>query len=164
MKSTRRLVRVETTQRRGSHRLSGGPCSQQPLTKPDDHPESFPGSHLGLTITSMLQGHFVYWKGLEPSELLEYDSYFVAFMQERPFQEGKPLSPKGERAAQSYSSIAIRLTTCWIIKSTWLPFVMRMTMNRVPSTTKNYLRTCLPMSVWRTPPRMRTRSTKGSGG
>jgi hypothetical protein len=33
----------------------------------DDHPESFSGSHLSLTITSMPQGHFVYSKGLEPS-------------------------------------------------------------------------------------------------
>jgi hypothetical protein len=30
--------------------------------------------------------------GLEPSELLEYDSRLVAFTQELPFQEGKPLS------------------------------------------------------------------------
>jgi hypothetical protein len=35
----------------------------------------------------------VYWKGLELSELLEYDSRLVAFMQELPFQKGKPLSP-----------------------------------------------------------------------
>jgi hypothetical protein len=39
-------------------------------SQPDDHPESFLGRHLGLTITSMPQGRFVYWKGLEPSELL----------------------------------------------------------------------------------------------
>jgi hypothetical protein len=38
----------------------------------------------------------VYWKGLEPSELLDYDSRLVAFMQELPFQEGKPLSPIAE--------------------------------------------------------------------
>jgi hypothetical protein len=25
----------------------------------------------------MLQGRFVYWKGLEPSELLEYDSFLM---------------------------------------------------------------------------------------
>jgi hypothetical protein len=54
-------------------------------SKSDDDPESFSGNHLGLTITSMPQGHFVYWNGLEPSELLEYDSRLVAFMQEIPF-------------------------------------------------------------------------------
>jgi hypothetical protein len=59
----------------------------------DDDPESFSCNHLGLTITSTLRGRFVYWKGLEPSELLEHDSRLVAFMQELPFQEGKPLSP-----------------------------------------------------------------------
>jgi hypothetical protein len=45
---------------------------------------------LGLTLTSTLQGHFVYWKGLEPSEVLDYDSCLVAF------QEGKPLFPISE--------------------------------------------------------------------
>jgi hypothetical protein len=44
----------------------------------------------------MPQGRFVYWTGLEPSELLEYDSCLVAFTQELPFQEGKPLSPISE--------------------------------------------------------------------
>jgi hypothetical protein len=36
---------------------------------------------------------FVYWKGMQPSELLEYDSYLVALTQELPFQDGKPLYP-----------------------------------------------------------------------
>jgi hypothetical protein len=35
------------------------------------------GNNLGLTITSTPQGRFVYWKGLEPSELLKYDSRLV---------------------------------------------------------------------------------------
>jgi hypothetical protein len=30
----------------------------------------------------------MYCKGMEPSELLEYDSRLVAFAQELPFQEG----------------------------------------------------------------------------
>jgi hypothetical protein len=30
---------------------------------------------------------------MEPSELHEYESHLVAFTQELPFQEGKPLSP-----------------------------------------------------------------------
>jgi hypothetical protein len=41
-------------------------------SQPDGHTESFSGSHLGLTITSTPQGRFVYWKGFEPSELLDY--------------------------------------------------------------------------------------------
>jgi hypothetical protein len=40
----------------------------------------------------MPQRWFMYLKGMEPSELLEYDSRLVAFTQELPFQEGKPLS------------------------------------------------------------------------
>jgi hypothetical protein len=35
----------------------------------------------------------MYWKGMEPSKLLEFDSRLVAFTQELPFQLGKPLSP-----------------------------------------------------------------------
>jgi hypothetical protein len=41
----------------------------------------------------MPQGYFLYWKGLEPSELHDYESRLVAFTQELPFQEGKTLSP-----------------------------------------------------------------------
>jgi hypothetical protein len=75
----------------------------------DDDSETFPGCHLGLTITSMPQSRFVYWKGMEPSELLEYDSRLVAFTQELPFQEGKPLSPiieegEGRTVLIDYSS------------------------------------------------------------
>jgi hypothetical protein len=38
----------------------------------------------------------MYWKGFEPSELLDYESRLVAFTQELPFQEGRPLSPIAE--------------------------------------------------------------------
>jgi hypothetical protein len=49
----------------------------------------------------MQQGRFAYWKGLEPSELLDYDSCLVAFTQELPFQEGKPVSPIAEEGDSS---------------------------------------------------------------
>jgi hypothetical protein len=51
----------------------------------DDDPKSFLGSHLGVTITTTPQGRLMYWKGMEPFEVLEYDSRLVAFMQELPF-------------------------------------------------------------------------------
>jgi hypothetical protein len=96
----------------------------------------------------------VYWKGTKPSELLDYDSRFVAFMQELPFQEGKPLSSISKEGDDSTELLEYshRLTTRRIVKSTWLPFAMRTTMSRVPSTTTNYSRTCLATSVRRTPP------------
>jgi hypothetical protein len=75
-------------------------CREAPIfdkyPDPDDDSRLFSGRHLGLTITSTPQGPFMYWKGMEPSELLEYDSRLVAFTQELPFQEGKPLSPIAE--------------------------------------------------------------------
>jgi hypothetical protein len=43
----------------------------------------------------------VYWKGFEPSELLDYESRLVGFMQELPFQEGRPLSPIAKEGESS---------------------------------------------------------------
>jgi hypothetical protein len=43
----------------------------------------------------------VYWKGFEPSELLDYESHLVAFTQELHFQEGRPLSPIAEEGESS---------------------------------------------------------------
>jgi hypothetical protein len=54
----------------GATTCRGGPALDN-HSQSDDDPESFLGSHLGLTITSMPQVRFMYWKGLEPSELLE---------------------------------------------------------------------------------------------
>jgi hypothetical protein len=68
---------------------------------PDGHTETFSGSLLGLTITSTPQGRFVYWKGFEPFELLNYESHLVAFTQELLFQEGRPLSPITEEGESS---------------------------------------------------------------
>jgi hypothetical protein len=71
-------------------------CRETPIfdnySDSDNNPEFFSESHLGLTITTMPQGRFVYWKGMDPSELLEYDSRLMAFTHELPSQEGKPLS------------------------------------------------------------------------
>jgi hypothetical protein len=47
-------------------------------SQPNDYPKLFSGNHLGLTITSTPQDHFVYRKGLVPFELLKYDSCLVA--------------------------------------------------------------------------------------
>jgi hypothetical protein len=43
----------------------------------------------------------MYWKGFEPSELLDYKSRLVAFTQELPFQEGRHLSPIAEEGESS---------------------------------------------------------------
>jgi hypothetical protein len=74
---------LTTSSSRGGLKDEGATaCREAPVldnhSQPDDYSELFTGHHLGLTITSMLQGHFLYRKGLEPSELLEYDSYLVA--------------------------------------------------------------------------------------
>jgi hypothetical protein len=56
----------------------------------------------------------VYRKGLELSELLEYDSHLVVFTQELPFQEGRSLShitevEEGSAELLKYSHTAERL-------------------------------------------------------
>jgi hypothetical protein len=43
----------------------------------------------------------VCWKGFESSELLDYESSLVVFMEELPFQEGIPLSPITEEGESS---------------------------------------------------------------
>jgi hypothetical protein len=58
----------------------GRPPALENYSQPDGHTESFLGSHLGLTITSTSQGRFMYWKGFEPSELLDYESRLVTFI------------------------------------------------------------------------------------
>jgi hypothetical protein len=51
------------------------------------------GAQQGLVITSTLQGRFVYWKGMKPSKLLDNnESRLVAYLEELPFQDGRPLS------------------------------------------------------------------------
>jgi hypothetical protein len=52
----------------------------------------------------------MYWKGFEPSELLDYESCLVAFTQELSFQEGKPLSPIAEEGESSIKLLEYSLT------------------------------------------------------
>jgi hypothetical protein len=51
----------------------------------DDDSEISPSCRLVLTITSTPQDRFVYWKGMEPSELIKFDSHLMAFIKELPF-------------------------------------------------------------------------------
>jgi hypothetical protein len=52
----------------------------------------------------------VYWKGFEPSELLDYESHLVAFMRELSFQEGRSLSPIAEEGETSTELLEYSLT------------------------------------------------------
>jgi hypothetical protein len=51
----------------------------------------------------------VYWKGFEPSELLDYKSRLVAFTQEVLFQECRPLSPIAEEGESSIELLKYNL-------------------------------------------------------
>ena len=65
----------------------------------DDKPISLIGHHLGLTIVSTSQGHFIYWKGLESPELLGLDACLIAYIPDLPYQEGNQLSPFQEEGS-----------------------------------------------------------------
>jgi hypothetical protein len=52
----------------------------------------------------------VYWKDLEPFELLDYESRLVAFTHELPFQEDKPLSPITKEGESSTELLEYSLT------------------------------------------------------
>jgi hypothetical protein len=43
-------------------------------------------------VTSTPEGHFVHWKGMSLSDLLEADDRLVAHLEPLPFQEGRPLA------------------------------------------------------------------------
>jgi hypothetical protein len=47
---------------------------------------------IDLMITSTLEGRFVHWKGMKPSDLLEAEDRLVAHLEPLPFQEGRPLA------------------------------------------------------------------------
>ncbi|RLN03049.1 hypothetical protein C2845_PM13G05970 [Panicum miliaceum] len=70
----------------------------------DDDPDSSTASHIGLSITTTAQDRFVYWKGMEPSELLDGDARLGAIVHELPFQKGRPLSPIREEVSGSSTS------------------------------------------------------------
>jgi hypothetical protein len=50
---------------------------------------------MNLTITSTLQGHFVYWKNSETNELVD-NLRLVAYIPDLPYPQGRPLPPTEE--------------------------------------------------------------------
>jgi hypothetical protein len=54
----------------------------------------------GLMITSTPEGHFVHWKGMKPSDLLEAEDRLVAHLEPLPFQEGRPLATMVEESTE----------------------------------------------------------------
>ena len=59
----------------------------------DNEPISIIGRHLDLTITSTSHGWFMYWKGMEPPELLGKDTRLVAYIPNLAYQEGTHVFP-----------------------------------------------------------------------
>jgi hypothetical protein len=54
----------------------------------------------GLMITSTPKGHFVHWRGMKLSDLLEDEDRLMAHLEPLPFQEGKPLATMAEESTE----------------------------------------------------------------
>ena len=113
-------------------------------------------------IATMAQGRFVYWKGIEPSELRD-GSRLVAYIQDMPYQEGRPLSPIADEGPRD--TVLVDYNTSHDEHSTkqhssWLPSEM----STKTSTLANYLTTSPPTSSQQTPLKMKMRSAEGRGG
>jgi hypothetical protein len=53
-----------------------------------------------MMITSTPEGHFVHWKGMKLSDLLEDKDRLVAHLEPLPFKEGRPLATMAEESAE----------------------------------------------------------------
>jgi hypothetical protein len=53
-----------------------------------------------LIITSIPEGRFVHWRGIELSDLLESKGRLVAHLEPLPFQEGRPLATVAEESTE----------------------------------------------------------------
>jgi hypothetical protein len=53
-----------------------------------------------LMITSIPEGRFVHWRGMELSDLLEAEGRLVAHLEPLPFQEGRPLATVAEESTE----------------------------------------------------------------
>jgi hypothetical protein len=54
----------------------------------------------GLIITPAPEGHFVHWKGMKLSDLLEDKDRLAAHLEPLPFQEGRPLATVAEESTE----------------------------------------------------------------
>jgi hypothetical protein len=108
----------------------------------------------------------VYWKGFEPSELLNHESRLVAFKQELPFQKGKPLSPIAEEGDNSTELLKYSLTANNLPgHQVYMASLCNADDDELgPEYDYEQLTDIIAESPQLMPPRMRTRSTEGSGG
>jgi hypothetical protein len=64
-----------------------------------------------LMITSIPEGCFVHWKGMELSDLLEAEGRLVAHLEPLPFQEGRPLATVAEGSTELVDASSDELTS-----------------------------------------------------
>jgi hypothetical protein len=63
-------------------------------------------------ITSIPEGHFVHWRGMELSDLLKAEGRLVAHLEPLPFQEGRPLATVAEESTELVDASSDELVSC----------------------------------------------------
>jgi hypothetical protein len=66
-------------------------------------------------ISSTLEGRFVHWKGMKPSDLLEAEDRLVAYLEPLPFQEGRPLATVVEESTELVNESSEELISCQVL-------------------------------------------------
>jgi hypothetical protein len=69
----------------------------------------------GVIITSTPEGHFVHWKGMKLSDLLEAEDRLVAHLEPLPFQEGRPLATVAEESTELVDASSDELISCQVL-------------------------------------------------
>jgi hypothetical protein len=68
-----------------------------------------------LMITSTPEGHFVHWRGMKLSDLLEAEDRLVAHLEPLPFQEGRPLATVAEELTELVDASSDELVSCQVL-------------------------------------------------
>jgi hypothetical protein len=66
-------------------------------------------------ITSIPEGRFVHWRGMELSDLLEAQDRLVAHLEPLPFQEGRPLATVAEESTELVDASSDELVSCQVL-------------------------------------------------
>jgi hypothetical protein len=66
-------------------------------------------------ITSTPEGHFVHWRGVELSDLLEAEGRLMAHLEPLPFQEGRPLATVAEESTELVDASSDELESCQVL-------------------------------------------------
>jgi hypothetical protein len=83
----------------------------EPESKINTTEEPLSGPATGLVITSTPAERFVYWHDRKPTDLIDGNSHYVAYLDSLPFQETTPLAPIEEHTSTEVATTDSDLST-----------------------------------------------------